>query len=580
MALLNFWGFFLLVFLLVGAAMPIAAQVSVSDTTVERMMGHSQYQEANDLLSARLKAVTTIDNDHKLYYNNRLSLAQLRLRNIGPAMQSARASLLLAKKSNDSTLVVDAWKVAAYAYNNSGKLDSALLFTRQMLLFGERNKDEKLTRNAIVSMATILSQNRRFDEALAYYQRANLLTIKLKDTINFSLGKFNLGLTFLNLIKTDSCIYYLQQAATLAQQNRQNDALIYIYGTMADCYLRMKNEKERKRYLLLANQIAEKIGNKQFLAMGFSNLAQGALELKSYNEVLGYGQRALDLLKEQPYPVLKMKVDSMMCSAWKETGNFSEAFNYLSVFVKEKEQISSERQQQQLNSLMVSLQVKEKDLTIAQQQLDLGRKKKNLQLMGLVVVIIVLLAMGQLLFIVRNRKFRKELFRKEKDLDQQMIEIQTWMEWKQNNAYIEKRSPVNILKKVEQTKERPSFNAQTSLYTALRELFNSQKLYLDPELNLNTVIRILSTNKKYLYQAISENSDENFRSFLNRYRVAEAKRIIGQKLLTTEELILSELYASVGFNSPATFYKAFKSVTGLSPQDYATELKAELKGNN
>jgi AraC-like DNA-binding protein len=580
MALLNFWGFFLLVFLLVGAAMPIAAQVSVSDTTVERMMGHSQYQEANDLLSARLKAVTTIDNDHKLYYNNRLSLAQLRLRNIGPAMQSARASLLLAKKSNDSTLVVDAWKVAAYAYNNSGKLDSALLFTRQMLLFGERNKDEKLTRNAIVSMATILSQNRRFDEALAYYQRANLLTIKLKDTINFSLGKFNLGLTFLNLIKTDSCIYYLQQAATLAQQNRQNDALIYIYGTMADCYLRMKNEKERKRYLLLANQIAEKIGNKQFLAMGFSNLAQGALELKSYNEVLGYGQRALDLLKEQPYPVLKMKVDSMMCSAWKETGNFSEAFNYLSVFVKEKEQISSERQQQQLNSLMVSLQVKEKDLTIAQQQLDLGRKKKNLQLMGLVVVIIVLLAMGQLLFIVRNRKFRKELFRKEKDLDQQMIEIQTWMEWKQNNAYIEKRSPVNILEKVEQTKERPSFNAQTSLYTALRELFNSQKLYLDPELNLNTVIRILSTNKKYLYQAISENSDENFRSFLNRYRVAEAKRIIGQKLLTTEELILSELYASVGFNSPATFYKAFKSVTGLSPQDYATELKAELKGNN
>jgi AraC-like DNA-binding protein len=580
MALLNFWGFFLLVFLLVGAAMPIAAQVSVSDTTVERMMGHSQYQEANDLLSARLKAVTTIDNDHKLYYNNRLSLAQLRLRNIGPAMQSARASLLLAKKSNDSTLVVDAWKVAAYAYNNSGKLDSALLFTRQMLLFGERNKDEKLTRNAIVSMATILSQNRRFDEALAYYQRANLLTIKLKDTINFSLGKFNLGLTFLNLIKTDSCIYYLLQAATLAQQNRQNDALIYIYGTMADCYLRMKNEKERKRYLLLANQIAEKIGNKQFLAMGFSNLAQGALELKSYNEVLGYGQRALDLLKEQPYPVLKMKVDSMMCSAWKETGNFSEAFNYLSVFVKEKEQISSERQQQQLNSLMVSLQVKEKDLTIAQQQLDLGRKKKNLQLMGLVVVIIVLLAMGQLLFIVRNRKFRKELFRKEKDLDQQMIEIQTWMEWKQNNAYIEKRSPVNILEKVEQTKERPSFNAQTSLYTALRELFNSQKLYLDPELNLNTVIRILSTNKKYLYQAISENSDENFRSFLNRYRVAEAKRIIGQKLLTTEELILSELYASVGFNSPATFYKAFKSVTGLSPQDYATELKAELKGNN
>ena len=162
------------------------------------------------------------------------------------------------------------------------------------------------------------------------------------------------------------------------------------------------------------------------------------------------------MLKEQPNPVLKMKVDSMLCFAWKETGNFSEAYNYLSVFVKEKEQISSERQQQQLNSLMVSLQVKEKDLTIAQQQLDLSRKKKNVQILVLVVIIIVLLVLGQFLYILRNRKFRKELFRKEKDLDQQMIEIQTWMEWKQNNAYIEKRSPVNILEKVEQTKDRSS----------------------------------------------------------------------------------------------------------------------------
>lgn len=154
------------------------------------------------------------------------------------------------------------------------------------------------------------------------------------------------------------------------------------------------------------------------------------------------------------------------------------------------------------------------------------------------------------------------------------------MEWKHVNVIKEQRVPVNIGETVEQTKDWSPLNAQTSLFIALRELFNREKLYLDPELNLNMVIKILNTNKKYLYQAISENSDENFRSFLNRYRIDEAKKIIGQKLQLAEELILSELYASVGFNSPATFYKAFKTVTGLSPQDYATELKAEIKANN
>jgi len=76
---------------------------------------------------------------------------------------------------------------------------------------------------------------------------------------------------------------------------------------MADCYLMMKKDRDRKRYLLLANEIAEKIGNKQFPAMGFSNLTRGALKESNYNEALGYAKKALSLLLEQPYPVLKIE---------------------------------------------------------------------------------------------------------------------------------------------------------------------------------------------------------------------------------------------------------------------------------
>ena len=96
-------------------------------------------------------------------------------------------------------------------------------------------------------------------------------------------------------------------------------------------------------------------------------------------------------------------------------------------------------------------------------------------------------------------------------------------------------------------------------------------------LNLKTVIRVLGTNQKYLYQAISENSDNNFRSFLNRYRVDEAKRVIEKKIQGNEDLNLSDLYSTVGFNSPVSFYRAFKSVTGLTPKDYAVEFRNETK---
>ena len=151
------------------------------------------------------------------------------------------------------------------------------------------------------------------------------------------------------------------------------------------------------------------------------------------------------------------------------------------------------------------------------------------------------------------------------------------MEWKQSKDPESVESPDNNAKSNTAIDETKELNAQNILFSELRDVFDKQKLFLDPELNLKTVIRVLGTNQKYLYQAISENSDNNFRSFLNRYRVDEAKRVIEKKIQGNEDLNLSDLYSTVGFNSPVSFYRAFKSVTGLTPKDYAVEFRNETK---
>jgi len=149
-----------------------------------------------------------------------------------------------------------------------------------------------------------------------------------------------------------------------------------------------------------------------------------------------------------------------------------------------------------------------------------------------------------------------------------------WSNLKEGNAMNKSK---HILDAEEDVQEKAIFSSQAPLYIELRDVFDKQKLCLDPELNIKTVIKILGTNQKYLYQAISENSENNFRSFLNRYRVDEAKRIIEQKIRMKEELNLSDIFSSAGFNSPVSFYRAFKSVTGLTPKEYATEIRIEEK---
>jgi len=566
-------------FLLVSE--PVWSQQPVSDSMVEQLMNQFRYQDASRLILERVKSLPKTDADLKLYYHNKLSAAQLRLRNIDTAMIVARESLRLTRFSSDSILIVEAMKTAAYAYNNAGDLDSAMFFTISVLNFAERHQDDKFKRNALMSLATILAQNKRYHEALDYHRKAYILTIKLNDSINIPMTQYNIGLSYLNLKQTDSCLFYLNLASNKAKSNNFNDLLIYIYGTFSDCYLLLKNETESRKYLLMANEIAEKIGNQQFQAMYLSNLTQASLDSKNYTEAVFYGQKAIAKLKISPYPVLQVKVDSMMYVANKNLGNTTEALSYLESFLKIKEEIVNEKQRGKLNDLVIKFEVAEKDLIIANQKLELVKKQRNQQRLIIAFIFILLGLAGFVAYEIRSRQFRKELFRKEKYIDTQIEEMRDWMQWKQN-----KNSQKTVVSGLADTHqeiiipESEKTLAYKALFAELREIFEQQKLYLDPEVNLASVIKILGTNKKYLYEAISKSGDDNFRNFINRYRVDEAKRIIEQKIRMKEESNLSEIYASAGFNSAVSFYRAFKLVTGLAPKEYASEVRRIASDKN
>jgi AraC-like DNA-binding protein len=569
----------LVCFILLAAGI-IPAQVygtvnSFSDTTVERLMNHFLFREVCTDINRKLKTISAKEVDRLLYYHNKISLAQLRIRNLDSALAMAKVSLSLIPRSKDSVLIADAWRITAYAYNNAGNLDSALFYTQLMLGYAERKGDEKQLRNALVSMATIMNQNRQFNQALKYNRSAAALTRKIHDTLNYALGGYNLGLTFQNLQQYDSSLFYLKNAKDAAIKTRQMDLLIYIYGAMADLYLSTGNETERKKYLLLAKTEAEKMGNSQFLAMFTSNLMQDALEKKNYAEAIRYAKEAQLHLSKQPYPVLQVRIDSMSWVAYNKMGDLAHAMECLLAFQRGKEMLVSGQQKGQLDKMALTLDVKEKDLTIANQNLEIAQKKRRIEVLSLLFLLAVLMTIAMFIYFVNMRSFRRKLFLKEKELDHFTVDVRNWMEWK--NTQKQDIETVESFKDVAGDETVSEVQIQAALFTELREVFERQKLYLDPELNLKTVIRILGTNKKYLYKAISENSNNNFRAFINRYRVDEAKRLIEQKILIKDELDLSEIYAAAGFNSLVSFYRAFKLVTGLAPKHYADEARRELK---
>jgi len=93
-----------------------------------------------------------------------------------------------------------------------------------------------------------------------------------------------------------------------------------------------------------------------------------------------------------------------------------------------------------------------------------------------------------------------------------------------------------------------------------------EKLYLEPELSLSDLAQKLKTNTSVLSAAINSNYGKNFNDFVNEYRVKEFKKQI--KLPKNQNFTILAVAFECGFNSKATFNRAFKKFTGQSPSRF------------
>jgi AraC-like DNA-binding protein len=105
------------------------------------------------------------------------------------------------------------------------------------------------------------------------------------------------------------------------------------------------------------------------------------------------------------------------------------------------------------------------------------------------------------------------------------------------------------------------------LKTKLQNLMETDKPYLNPQLTLNDLSKNLGVNSAVLSYAVNTGFEKNFNDFVNEFRIAEVKEKLARG--AAENLTLLAVAFDCGFNSKATFNRAFKKFTGLSPKEYA-----------
>jgi AraC-like DNA-binding protein len=113
-----------------------------------------------------------------------------------------------------------------------------------------------------------------------------------------------------------------------------------------------------------------------------------------------------------------------------------------------------------------------------------------------------------------------------------------------------------------------------SVYRNILIYFKKEKPYADPDFNISRLAAILQTNPTYVSRAIRQNRDMNFSTFVNYYRITDAKKQISENYLN--KFTLKYIYTSSGFKNQSTFNKAFKQIEGITPTEYYKKMNVEL----
>lgn len=112
-----------------------------------------------------------------------------------------------------------------------------------------------------------------------------------------------------------------------------------------------------------------------------------------------------------------------------------------------------------------------------------------------------------------------------------------------------------------------SEEARNELLSAILHIMEHTKAFCDSDFGIEKLATMVHSNARYVSLVINVVYQENFRTFLNRYRIKEAMLKMND-LDTNGNYTLRAIAESVGYKSQANFINVFTRITGIKPSTY------------
>ncbi|GAA4110962.1 hypothetical protein GCM10022393_08340 [Aquimarina addita] len=488
-------------------------------------------------------------------------------------------------------------------YLDKSELDSAGIYFDKSLNIANTVQYKEVMSDSRNGKAAIAIYSSNYEEAISWLLESIDILEGYGDEIEIAGYEYNIGMFYVFTKNYEKAKYYhFKSLKRLEKANGDVTQSAMRYGALCNIYLKEKKvdsaqfclskirnngDEKYNNYFFFKGEIALSKNENQEAIINFkksldllgtyrqketairhNRIAWAYLNLKQSDEALLSLNIADSLLKDHTFPSLKRKQDSLYFEVYQLLGDSENSLRYLKKYQESVNKSLPITKIQSANNTENKYQINKKEKIITEQS-DIMNTYLSKNKILYAVIIVVSIGFG-FLFISAYQKKKK--LKKEKNF----IELQYQELNKSNLALIEKLKKISENLNSTNTQIKSSRYKRSSLSDQQRREYmdlilnfmNTEKPYLNSELTQKELADQLNISTHYLSEVLNSNFGKNFYSFINLYRVEEAKRSLEND---SENLTMLAIAYDAGFNSKASFNRVFKDVTGVTPSSYKNE---------
>lgn len=476
----------------------------------------------------------------------------------------SKSRILLAKafkEQNNRTLFLKYLKLAAESLAISkDKYNCGAYFISVSIMFGDAGFPELATQNALKGLSICESTYDSIplgflyanlsglfglnDKAkgLEYLQKSSDIFHKLNYKKGISYISNMLGMFYYGEKEYSKSVEHFKTTLALSAEINDWQTACFASNNIAEVMINLKRFKEADQYLKEAYEYAVKSGDDRALAvyhstraLYFSGIQNPAKCIEEYQVSLVHSYK----LKDANFVTGTLKA---IADYYHATGNEKQANIYYNKYISARDSVAN------LAQINNALEIRDKYMN--GEESGVAEKSdssyRNYFLIIAAVLILALLLIS-IYFINKNAEKRRA------KVNAQVAEVVL--------------QQVDTIKEPKTPRLQLNEKLQKEIWDKLIYLMETEHLYRNADLSLNELAEKLDSNTTYVSKVINDVADSNFTTFINRYRIKEAC-----KLLTDPEsahLSIEGIAYTVGFHSKSAFNGAFKKNTGKTPSEYA-----------